>query len=124
MRYIVQDPAHKTTEGVLSLTMGKNGLPANSAQTLGRAWRLLSMTLHSNAALTQESLTVTLDSKIAAAYDAVLLSQPMAGLADLLWVPTGELIFCPDDDIVIAYANTDAATLGLVVMWAIVYGGP
>ena len=82
------------------------------------------MAVHSNAELTSDVLTVTLDSKLGAEYDAVLLSQDMSGLADLLWIPARELIFCQDDDIVIAFDNTDGATVGVVVMWAIVYGGP
>ena len=126
MRFIVEDPARKTVIGNgLSLTMGKNGLPADSAQTLGRAWRVLHMTLHSSKAMhANDVLTVTLDSKFGAEYDGVLLSQAMAALTDLLWIPTNDLIFSPDDDIVIACTNLNQATLGLIVMWAIVYGGP
>ena len=82
----------------------------------GHTYRLVSITLHLDAApTTSELFTVTLDAQAGAAYDTLLYSVDPAAhaLVDLVWIPDEELFFEGGDAIVVAYANTDLATYGV-----------
>ena len=81
-----------------------------------RHFRLLRVELHLSAApTTSQSFTVTLDAGDGETYDALLYSRDLSvGSVTDLVVPFGEgYEFEPDDEIDIAYTNTDAVTYGL-----------
>ena len=83
---------------------------------VGQTYRLVSVTLHLDAApTTSELFTVTLDAQAGAAYDTLLYSVDPAAhaMTDLVWLPDEELFFGGGDAIVVAYANTDVATYGV-----------
>lgn len=83
----------------------------------GRAFRLLEVRLHLSAAATQENFTITLDSNEGAAYDFVFDTQAMAGLADHNYRPAHPAIFKKGDELDFAWANTDARTFGLEIIY-------
>ena len=80
------------------------------------------MYLVADAAFTQESLVITLDSYRGAAYDTVLVTEAIR-VTDFFWLPEGQLVFSALDDVVITHANSDTNTLGLTVQWGKVMGG-
>lgn len=90
----------------------------NTTVTPGVAARLEQLTLHLSAAGGAGNLTVTLDNGTGAAYDAVLLTQDMTSVTDLLWVPQKPILLKATDALVIAWANASSRTYGLEVWWS------
>ena len=118
----VQFPARATvTTGAISLTVGVNGTAAAYGKSGGSQFRILGVFVHFNTAPTQNSLTITLDSQVAAAYDTLLVTDAIRA-TDFLWLPDGELVFQGQEDVVIAFTNTDNRTVGITVQWAKVLG--
>ena len=86
------------------------------------AFQIEEIRLHLSAAGgAVEDLTVVLDSGVAAAYDVVLLTQAMETVSDVVWQPTRPLIFSADDEIDIAYTNTNTRTWGLEIYWSPIF---
>jgi hypothetical protein len=82
-------------------------------------FKLLAMYLHLSAApTTSESLTVTLDSGIAAAYDSVIYSRDLTvGSLTDLYVEFGDnFVFESTDHLDVAWTNTDVRTYGIVAV--------
>jgi len=73
--------------------------------------------IHLSAAGGAGNLTITLDSVLGAAYDAVLLTQDMTSVVDYVWRPSPGPMFMVGDKIVIAWANAGEKTYGLEVIW-------
>lgn len=87
------------------------------------AFRLLRVECHFSAApTTSENFTVTLDAGDGAAYDVLLRSEdPSATSATDLVFTFGEgWEFETDDDIDVAFTNTDGATYGLRVVYELI----
>jgi hypothetical protein len=85
----------------------------------GYRFKLLALYFHlSTAPTTSESLTVTLDSGIAAAYDAVIYSRDLTvGSLTDLYVEFGDnFIFESTDHLDVAWTNTNTKTYGIVVV--------
>ena len=95
------------------------------AKTLAPAakFRLLSVTLHmSSAPTTSQNFTVTLDAGDAAAYDTVLVSRDLSvgSVTDQVWTFGEGYEFESDDEIDIAYTNTDTRTYGLRIVYELI----
>lgn len=100
-----------------------NGATGSGAIALATApaaiFRLLRVELHLDAAPTQETFTVTLDAGDGAAYDVVLYSENMATdtPTDII-IPFGDgYEFEADDEIDLAWTNTDGKTYGVRVVY-------
>ncbi len=76
--------------------------------------RIKSITGHATAAVV-EALTITLDSKTAAAYDTKL-QEVAASWEDFFWQPDGDLFLEAGDELAIACANSGSATYGIEVI--------
>ncbi len=84
----------------------------------GATFDLNSVTVKFSAApVSAEYLTITLDSAIGAAYDAVLYKvDPSATSAtSLVWQPAAPLYLSGGDVVVVAYANTDTRIWGATI---------
>lgn len=94
---------------------------ASATLAPGEPFELIDVRFHSNASLTQDSFTATLDSEDGSAYDLNLITQLMAGLSDLREVIGAEerWVFAEGDKIAFAFTNNDAATVGLEVIYSI-----
>ena len=85
----------------------------------GVAFQIEEVRVHLSAAGgASENLTVTLDSDTGAAYDVVLASQDMELVQDWVWQPSRPHMFQADDEIDIAYTNTNGRTYGVEVYWS------
>ena len=84
----------------------------------GKTGQLHELRIHLNAAGGAGNLTVTLDANAGAAYDAVLLTQDMTLVTDLLWQPEQPVYFDKGDKIVVAWANAGTKTYGLEVKYS------
>lgn len=89
------------------------------AETLapGKAYQLLRVQIHLNAAATQQTFTVTLDANQGATYDAVEFSQAMSGYADVSNTFGSGYEYIIGDELDFAWTNTDGKTWGLSVVW-------
>lgn len=95
-----------TGSGALAHTLAPN-----------RTFRLLEVRIHLSDAATQETFTITLDSNEGTAYDLEFDSQPMSGIADHVYRPAHPAIFMKGDELDFAWANTDARTFGLEIIY-------
>lgn len=89
----------------------------------GIQFRLLGFRIHlTSSYATAENLTITLDSNLGAAYDAVVYTQAMTGLTSLVAdYQTGDFgceYFNPGDELDFAWANTGAKEYGLEILYA------
>ena len=75
---------------------------------------LTELKIHCSAAGGAGNLTITLDSILGAVYDAVLLTQDMTSIADLLWQPTRPILLSQGDILTVAWANAGTKTWGLL----------
>jgi hypothetical protein len=69
-------------------------------------------------ATTPENMTITLDSKLGAAYDFLLHSVDLSAASDpdnYLWQPAQPLWIHKDDRIVVAFTNTDTHACSVAV---------
>ena len=89
----------------------------------GTTFRLLAVLLHLSAApTTSENFTVTVDAGDGAAYDTVLHKEDLSvgSVTDLI-IPFGKgYEFAPNDEIDIAYTNTDVRTYGLRIVYELI----
>lgn len=95
------------------------------AKTLAPAekFRLLRVELHFSAApTTSENFTITLDAGDGSEYDVVLYKRDLSvGSVTDLVIPFGEgYEFENDDEIDIAYTNTDTGTYGLRIVYELI----
>ena len=99
---------------MLMFTQRKTGAVALS-DTINpdKAFQLEEVRIHLSAAGGAGNLTVKLDANAGAAYDAVLLTQDMTLVTDLLWQPEKPIPCDKGDKIVIAWDNTNGRTYGL-----------
>lgn len=84
----------------------------------GGTFDLNSVTIKFSAApTTAEDLTVTLDSAIGAAYDAVLykVDPSVTSATSIVWQPNAPLYLRPGDVVTLAYTNTDTRTWGATI---------
>ena len=87
---------------------------------VGRTYRLVSVELVVDVApTTAESYTITLDAGAGSAHDATLYSRDLAAVSatTLIWWPDAEVYLHGGDCIDVAYANTDARTWGVAVVF-------
>lgn len=85
--------------------------------TQQRVWVLSEVRLHLSAAATQDTLSISIDSNTGAAYDVVLQSQAMNGVADFTWRPNQKVLLDIGDVLSIAFDNNDSRTYGLEVIY-------
>lgn len=78
---------------------------------------LTGVRVHLSAAATQDTLLVYIDSAKGSTYDVVLLSQAMAGLADVVWIPDGRVLLENDDKVMVTFTNTDTRTYGTEITY-------
>jgi len=79
---------------------------------------LICVKLHLNiAGGVAENFTVTINSATDAAYDTNLFSQDMNTVKDVLWLPNQPIPIVNNDVIDFAYANSNARTYGLEVIY-------
>ena len=101
-----------------SLFTGAAAFAGSVKPSGGERWALLEIRIHLDAAsATAENFTVTLDSVGGAAYDAVLFSQDMNAVTNLVWHPDLGRIFMPGDELDLAWTNTNTKTYGIEVIW-------
>ena len=110
----------KETQPLFSVATGSTTI----AKTLAPAvkFRLLRVEMHLGGAPTQETFTIKLDAGDGAAYDVVLYSRDMSvGAPEDLVIPFGEgYEFEADDEIDLAWANTDGETYGVRIAYELV----
>jgi tRNA A37 threonylcarbamoyltransferase TsaD len=97
---------------------GSAALSLSYTVPAGATFDLNSVTVKFSAApVSAESLTITLDSAIGAAYDAVLYKvDPSATSAtSIVWQPAAPLYLSGGDVVVVAYTNTDTRTWGATI---------
>jgi len=83
-------------------------------------FELLEVKLHlSSAPTTAENFTITVDAADGSDFDFLLFSQGMAGVTDVIWSPSENLTFNPDDKLVFEWNNTDGRTFGLEVLYGV-----
>jgi hypothetical protein len=92
---------------------------AGSVKPVGdERWVLLEVRVHLGAAsATSENFTITLDSVSGAAYDALLFSQDMNAVTDVVWHLDLGRVFMPGDELDLAWANTNTETYGVEIIW-------
>ena len=81
----------------------------------GRAWQFEEIRVHLSAAGGSGNLTATLDANAGAVYDAIILTQDMTTITDLVYAPERPIAFENGDKLVIAWANANARTYGVEV---------
>ena len=85
-------------------------------------FKLLSFVFHLDAAATQETLTVKVDAgRVASKYDTLLVSEAMAGITDIVKTWEGGLDLKEDDEVDVAWTNTDGANYGLTMTYQTVF---
>ena len=82
------------------------------------AYALESISIHLSDAGAANNLTVTLDAAAGSAYDAVLLTQDMTSVTNLLWQPERPIECADGDMILIAWTNGSTRTYGMIVKWS------
>lgn len=80
-----------------------------------RAWQLEQINVHLNAAGGAGNLTATIDAAAGAVYDAVILTQDMTAITDLVYIPDRPVLLENGDKLVIAWANAGNKTYGVEV---------
>lgn len=107
-----EDPARGGT------TVSTGAAAMSASFTAVRNCHLKAVRVHFSAAVAAvESLTITIDSAKGAVYDVVLLTQAMAGVADLVYLPDGEVLLEEGDKVVVTFANTDTRTWGTEISY-------
>lgn len=81
-------------------------------------WEVMSVNLHLSAAGGANNLTITKDAGAGSAYDAVVLTQDMTTVTDLIQLyEPGELVLDNDDQLDFAWTNGSGRTYGLEVIY-------
>ncbi len=83
----------------------------------GTAWQLEEIRIHLSAVGGAGDLTATLEHRIGAAFDLVLLTQDMTAVTDFIWHLERPMEFGPDDKLDFAWANINTRTYGLEVIF-------
>lgn len=83
----------------------------------GSPWQIEGIRLHLSAVGGVGNLTITVDHGTGAAYDAVLLTQDMTAVTDLVWSPERPMQFPAGTEVDISYANANGRTFGLEVIY-------
>ena len=99
-------------------TTGAAAIAATMTVPASATYRLISVTMHADAAATtSENFTITLDANAGAAYDTLLYSLDLsaASTTDLVWYPDEMLLLEGGDAIDVAFANTDTDTYGVQI---------
>ena len=97
---------------------GAAAIAASVTVPASTTYRLISVTMHSDAAATtSEDFTITLNANAGAAYDTLLyaLDLSAASTVDLVWYPDEMLLLEGGDAIDVAFANTDTDTYGVQI---------
>lgn len=84
----------------------------------GCIYRVISATLHLNAAATtSENLTITMDCVEGANYDTLLYTIDLAAIptTNLVWQPDVDFYLFGGDGLDVVWTNTDGRTWGLTV---------
>lgn len=100
---------HRVTgSGALSTTLAP-GVP----------WQLESIRLHLSAVggVGGGSLTATLDHGAGSEYDIEILSEDLESLSDYIYHTERPMEFGKDDELDIAWDNSNSVTYGLEVVW-------
>lgn len=69
------------------------------------------------AAVTDERLTIMIDSGVGPQFDVILKSIAMAGVNDYVWIPEISSIILGRDKMVLSWPNSDGRTWGLTVVY-------
>lgn len=84
--------------------------------TYDEYWELIGFDLTLDAAsATSENFTATVDANFGSAFDANLYTKDMNTIADVVFRYSVPILLEPDDQVVFAWANTNAKTWGLRV---------
>ncbi len=97
---------------------GNGPIAETFAVPVGDTYRVLSASIHLNAApTTSENLTIDLDSVAGSNYDARLYSLDLGGgaVTDLVWQPDAPLYLVGGDGLDVTWANTNGRTWGLLL---------
>jgi len=105
---------YESSSGTLDFT-----LSANFATYSNFEYELLGVELHivGTAPTTTENFTVIRDATAGSPYDAKLYSKDMGGVKDIVWGPEEPLLFALNDEVDIAWLNSEAKTYGLSVRY-------
>lgn len=91
------------------------GTPLSFTTTIGRAFKLEQITIHANVPIT-ETITITLDSALGAAYDVVIAVRTLTAAQSYVYKPDGESNYQAGDEIKIeCTAANDTGTVSGVV---------
>lgn len=97
---------------------GAGAIAVSMAVPTSATYRLISVTMHADAAATtSEEFTITLNSRAGAAYDVPLyaLDLSAASTVNVVWYPDEMLLLEGGDAIDVAFANTDTDTYGVQI---------
>ena len=85
-----------------------------------RAYQVEEMRIHLNAVGGggAGNLTISLDALGGAVYDIVFLTQDMAAVVDLVWLPTRPHPFMVGDVFKVDFPNVNDKTYGIEVVWS------
>ncbi len=90
--------------------------PVGASVTASTNMRVLAIMLHlSGPATVSENLSAEISSAAGTAYNQVLFSQDVNGLADVTM--TDAFIIPEGDTLEVGFANTDALTYGLTILY-------
>ena len=97
---------------------GAAAIAASVTVPASATYRLVSVTMHADAAATtSENFTITLNANAGAAYDTLLytLDLSAASTVNLVWYPDEMLLLEGGDAVDVAFANTDTDTYGVQI---------
>ena len=104
---------YESSSGTLDFT-----LSATFSTVSNFEFELLDVRLHlASAAVATENFTVTLNATRGTPYDVVFYTKDMATVADIAWVPEEPLYFSVNDQLDLAWTNTDKREYGLAVRY-------
>ena len=85
-----------------------------------RAYQVEEVRIHLNAVGGggAGNFIISLNALGGAVYDVVFLTQDMAAVADLVWLPTRPHPFVAGDIFKVDFTNTNGKTYGLEVVWS------
>lgn len=83
----------------------------------GVRFRLHEVRIHLSEAGASGNFTATVDAAAGAAYDAVILTQDMTTITDLIWQSDRIMQFEAGDEINFAWANAGTKTYGLTIIY-------
>lgn len=81
-------------------------------------WQVEEVRLHLSAAGGANDFAITLDAGAGAAYNAVLLTEDMTTVTDLIWRPDRPVVLKATDELEFTWTNGSGRTFGLEVVWS------